>query len=117
MNRVQTPFGEIKVMIDGIEYPYSVKEVKPNEKYCPNVIGRYHIVVDYDVDGDEHIISCSIPNMKYIDRGPESGEMLECQAFYDANGMKLSLGVECESGVLPDGQRWSDRYDYDAIYL
>lgn len=43
--------------------------------------------------------------------------MLECQAFYNKDNWKLSIGVECEIGFLPDGRRWSDRYDYDARYL
>lgn len=114
---LETPFGKVKVLVDDIEHPYGIKVKNPNEKICPDVVGRYHIVVDFIPDGKIHEIKCVIEGMSYIDRGPESGEMLECQAFYNENGWKLSIGVECETGFLPDGRRWSDRYDYDAKYL
>lgn len=111
-----TPFGEIVILLDDKEYDYSFVKKENNEGLFPNVLGCYRIVVEYVPDGKEHEIKCIIPNMKYFDRGPESGECIECQAFYQ-DDMKLSICVECETGYLPDGSRWSDRYDYDASYL
>ena len=57
----------------------------------------------------------SIPSRASL-REPEPGERLECQSFYNSRGMKLSIGLECESGFV-DGVRISDEYDYDADYL
>lgn len=117
MEYLETPFGKVKILIDGVEITYSATKIQPNERYCPDVAGRYHISVDLTPDGKEHEIKCLIEDISYSDRGPESGEMLECQAFYNTDNWKLSIGVECETGFLPDGRKWSDRYDYDARYL
>ncbi|MBQ3546803.1 MAG: hypothetical protein IJA34_17735 [Lachnospiraceae bacterium] len=117
MKYLETPFGKVKIFIDDIEMSYDFLKIKPNEILCPNIVGRYHIDVYFIPDGKEHEIKCIIDGILYSDRGPESGEMLECQSFYNINNWKLSIGVECESGFLPDGRRWSERYDYDARYL
>ena len=111
-----TPFGEIIILLDDKEYDYSFVKKENNERLFPNVLGCYRIVVVFVPDGKEHEIKCIIPNMEYFVRGPESGEGIECQAFYQ-DDMKLSICVECETGYLPNGSRWSDRYDYDASYL
>lgn len=111
-----TPFGEIIILLDDKEYDYSFVKKEKNERLFPNVLGCYRIVVEFVPDGKEHEIKCLIPNMEYFDRGPESGEGIECQAFYQ-DDMKLSICVECETGYLPNGSRWSDRYDYDVSYL
>ena len=111
-----TPFGEIIILLDDKEYDYSFVKKENNKRLFPNVLGCYRIVVEFVPDGKEHEIKCIIPNMEYFDRGPESGEGIECQAFYQ-DDMKLSICVECETGYLPNGSRWSDRYDYDASYL
>ena len=114
---LETPFGKVKIFIDDIEISYSAVKKQPNERFCPDIVGRYRIDVDFTPDGKEHEIKCIIDKISYSDRAPESGEMLECQAFYNTDNWKLSIGVECETGFLPDGKRWSDRYDYDARYL
>ena len=117
MEYLVTPFGKVRIFIDEIEISYSAVEKQPNERCCPDIVGRYHIGVEYTPDGKEHEIKCVIDKISYSDRGPESGEGLECQAFYNADNWKLSIGVECETGFLPDGRKWSDKYDYDARYL
>ena len=117
-NFLNTPFGEIKISIDDKDYPfYAIFEHKGKTGIFPDVLGCYRIVVDFKTDGLEHEIKCYIPEMKYVESSPESGEDLECQSFYDENGMKISFGAEGESGSLPDGSRFSDRYDYDVNYL
>ena len=117
VEHLETPFGKVMILTDDAETAYMIVKKQPNERLFPDVIGRYHICVDFVPDGKEHEIKCIIENISYLDRGPESGEMLECQSFYNADNWKLSIGLECESGFLPDGRRWSDRYDYDANYL
>lgn len=71
------PFGRVKILIDDIEILYCAVKKQPNERYCPDIVGRYHISVDCIPDGKEHEIKCIIENILYSDRGPESGEMLE----------------------------------------
>lgn len=102
---LETPFGKVKILIDDIEVSYNAVKKQPNERFCPDIVGRYHTDVKFTPDGKEHEIKCIIENISYLDRGPESGEMLECQAFYNEDGWKLSIGVECETGFLPDGRR------------
>ena len=108
MEYLKTPFGIIKILIDDTEVSYNTVKRKLNEKLFPDVVGRYHIGLTFVPDGQEHEIKCVIENVSYVDRCPESGEMLECQSFYSTDNWKLSIGVECESGFLPDGRRWSD---------
>ncbi len=117
MEYLQTPFGKVKILIDDIEISYNAIQKQSDEKVCPDVVGRYHIAIDFTPDGQQHEIKCIIEDISCSDRGHESGEMLESQAFYNEDDWKLSIGVECEAGFLPDGRRWSERYDYDARYL
>ena len=113
---MHTPFGDIEILLDDKPIRYSVVEKEKNTNYS-DVLGCYRIIVEFVPDGKEHEIKCIIPNMIYSERGPESGEDIECQAFYNDKGQKLSICLQCETGYLPDGQRWSDKYDYDADYL
>ena len=116
MKKLITPFGEIKILIDGQEVAYSGQEGRKLEGLCPNVLGRYQIAVPFIPDGKEHTIACIFePNGPY-ERTPESGERLECQSFYNGCGFKMSIGLECEAGYI-GGTRASDEYDYDADYL
>lgn len=113
---MKTPFGEIVILVDEKAMPYTVVEREKSNSF-KDVLGCYIISVLLRPDGKEHEIKCVIPDMRYIERYPESGEDIECQAFYNDKDQKLSICVECDSGYLPDGSRWSDKYDYDAEYL
>lgn len=111
-----TPLGEIKVFYDDKEVEYNVKAVKC-DKRCPDLGGRFIIEVHFKPDGREHIISCRIINHvvhPYDDI--ETGERLELKSFYNEN-VKLSIGMEGDTGYLFDGTRYSDEYDYDTDYL
>ena len=113
---IHTPFGDIEILLDDKPITYSVVEKEKNTNYS-DVLGCYRIIVEFVPDGKSHEIKCIIPNMIYSERGPESGEDIECQAFYNEKGEKMSICLKAETGYLPDGQRWSDKYDYDADYL
>lgn len=116
METLITPFGDIKVLIDGQPVPYFSQAGRKLDVLCPHVLGRYQIPVKFIPDGSEHTIACVFePNCSY-ERSPESGERLECQSFYNDCRFKLSIGLECETGYM-DGVRISDEYDYDADYL
>lgn len=108
-----TPFGRVQVNIDGEEIEYSANEGKKIENLCPEITGRYQITIYFEPDGNEHEISCILPEIEKVNREPESGERLELQSFYNSKRWKISIGLEGESGCFIDGKRVSDDYDYD----
>ena len=116
MESLITPFGEIKILLDGKQIPYSVQKGKNIESLCPHLLGRYQITVNFVPDGKEHIIACVFESDCSYERTPEGGERLECQSFYNDRRFKMSIGLECEAGYI-GGVRASDEYDYDADYL
>lgn len=116
MEKLITPFGEIKILIDGKAASYTAEEGRKLDDLCPHVLGRYQITVPFSPDGKEHTISCVFQPVCSYKKTPESGEQLECQSFYNDQKFKLSIGLECEAGYI-DGVRISDKYDYDADYL
>lgn len=116
MENLTTPFGEIKILIDGKTVPYVAQEGRKLDVLCPHVLGRYQITVFFIPDGKEHTIACVFESNCMYKRTPESGERLECQSFYNVHRFKMSIGLECEAGYV-GGVRASDEYDYDADYL
>lgn len=116
MEKLITPFGEIRILIDGISVPYYVREGRKPDVRCPDVLDRYQITVFFVPDGKEHRIACVFEPDCLYEKTPESGERLKCQSFYNDQGFKMSMGLECESGYI-DGIRISDEYDHDADYL
>ncbi len=109
-DKIITPMGEIKILIDDVETQYVPIKGAPIENLCPDVIGRYQIEIHFLPDGKEHTISCVFPYDNSIKGYVESGEYLECQGFYDNNCIKLSIGTEGETDFDTD-------YDYDVEYL
>ena len=107
-NRIKTPLGELFVYIDGMDVVYDYHE-REKSSPCKDVDGRYLIEINFQPDGlTDHVIECvfkRIDDMKY-ERSYESGECLECQAFYSEK-CKLSIGTH----VNNDGE------DYEVDYL
>ncbi|MDY5730896.1 MAG: hypothetical protein SPL05_05065 [Eubacteriales bacterium] len=116
MKKLSTPFGEIKILIDGKPVSYFAQEGRKLDVLCPHVLGRYQIVVPFIPDGKNHSIACVFEADCSYERTPESGERLECQSFYNDYRYKMSIGLECEAGYM-GGIRVSDECDYDAEYL
>ena len=98
MEKLTTPFGDIDVLIDKKPIPYTVQKGSDNDVLWPNICHRYQIVIQLIPDGTEHKISCIFPPNCSYKRAPESGECLECQGFYGAQRIKMSIGIECEAG-------------------
>ncbi|MDD3174455.1 MAG: hypothetical protein PHF63_12495 [Herbinix sp.] len=117
MEKVMTPFGTISIYFNNTEITYQAIKLETNSVLFPNIDGRYKIVVHYESDILEHFIYCVIDNIDFskVHSGHESGEGLECQAFYQEN-TKLSIGIECDTIYLASGERVSN-YDYDSLYL
>ncbi len=115
MEKLITPFGEIKILIDGKATSYTAEEGRKLDVLCPHVLGRYQIAVQFTPDGKKHTIACVFQPVCSYKMTSESGERLECQSFYNDQKFKLSIGLECETSY--GGVRISDKYDYDADYL
>ena len=111
-----TPFGEIRILIDEKSVPFIAKEGRKLDNLCPHVLGRYQITVPFIPDGKEHTIACVFEPICSYEKAQESGEILECQSFYNDSRFKMSIGLECEVGYI-DGVRATNEYDYDADYL
>ena len=47
MDKLLTPFGEIRILIDSKPVSYDAQEGRKLESGCPNVLGRYHIAVHF----------------------------------------------------------------------
>ena len=115
MDKLMTPFGKIKILIDGETVSYSVQEGIKRDSICSHVLGRYQIVVPYMPDGKGHCVSCIFEPVCSYKRTPESGEHFECQSFYNENRFKMSIGIDGEQAdylengiavqVLPDTQK------------
>ncbi len=116
MDKLITPFGEIKILIDAKPIPYFAQEGGKTDALYPHILGRYRIAVHFVPDGKKHSIACVFETSRPYERTPESGERLECQSFYNERRFKMSIGLECEGGKT-DGVRISDKYDYDTAYL
>lgn len=112
---LSTPLGNIMILIDDMPYSYDAVSVE-KDRTCPDIAGRYRIIVELIPDGREHEIKCIIDGYeKTDDDNVETGEDLELKSFVKDN-IKLSVGMEGDSGYFDDGTRISDRYDYDNDY-
>lgn len=116
LEKLNTPFGEITIMIDGQPIDYAAQKGSDNDVLWPDVTERYQIEIRYVPDGKEHNLSCVFSPICSYEKSPESGERLECQSFYSPQRIKMSIGLECEAGYI-EGVRGSDEYDYDVDYL
>ena len=113
MESLLTPFGEIKILIDGKEVPYLAQKGGNLDGLCQHVLGRYQITVSFNPDGKDHDIACVFEPSCSYERTPETGERLECQSFYNDRRFKMSIGTEGEQGIYKN----FDEYDYDIDYL
>ena len=115
---METPLGKISILLDGEEYKFFlVIPHKLSKGRCKELKGCYRIAVNVEPDGKQHELKCIIENASYETRIIESGEDFSCISFYDNQGNKLSLGAEGETGINPDGTRFSSKYDYRVDYL
>jgi len=112
---ITTPLGNIEIYIDNKHVCYNAVMCN-NDKMCMSLNGRYKLCIGYSPDGKSHEIVCVIKNYKPSKQdGIECGERLELKSFY-YKASKLSIGMEGDSGYLPDGTRISE-YDYDNEYV
>jgi hypothetical protein len=120
MNQLTTPLGTITIEIDGRPVPFTLTRLRPDERLCPDVAGRYMLEIDFEPDGSEHLISCCLHPSQHIAGYAESGECLMCYGYYSEDeGTKVSIGIESEADYVYDKRgeqhRISD-YDYDDLF-
>lgn len=117
MGKLITSLGTVAIYMDNCQVEYNAIELNNDLVIFPDINGRYKIVIEYKSDNLPHLISCVIEDIDFsrVKLYPESGERLECQAFYQ-DKVKLSIGIECDTGYFDTGERIGN-YDYDSIYL
>ena len=96
--KLGTPMGDISVLVDGSEIEYFPIKCENDKVLCPDALGRYLIKIQFIPDGVPHEIACSLSCGENVSVYPESGEDLECLAFYDEDSFKLSMGTHAEEG-------------------
>ena len=115
--KLETLFGDIEIQIDGVPAPYTAKRLPSIEVLCPDVTDRYVIVVRFQPDGLEHRISCVFSPICKYNRGPESGEFMECQGFYNDDRIKMSIGAFTDCVFIDDKVQPMVYDDFDVDYL
>lgn len=113
---LSTPLGNIIILVDDTQLNYDAISVKRNIT-CKDVCGRYKIIIDFTPDGQEHQIMCIVDGYEKTDDDYiDTGENLELKNFIK-NNIKLSIGMEGDTGYYPDGTRINNYYDYDNKYF
>lgn len=110
---LMTPFGEIIISLDGHEivyeaYPLSLlyRDIK--------LSGRYAIIVPFNPDRKNHLISCKLNTEEKLNVDYESGENVQIVNYADVEkqGYDLSIGISAETDYIY-GYRYS-YFDFDG---
>lgn len=104
-----TPFGFVKLLLDGKEVFFESESVDIKFKY-PDIDGCHYITYDFKADGKPHILSFIIDEMSSTG-DIESDEMLEAISF-EKDGGKITLGCTASFGDPEDYN-----LDYDGSYI
>ena len=109
---LKTPLGNIEIRLDNNPISYVFYAIK-NDKRCPDLEGRYLILVHMPADGKEHTISCTLADHKpHLHDDIESGEWLACIGLYEKQ-YKLSIAIRGE-----DVWNHNLKFEiYDCVYL
>lgn len=102
---IQTPLGIVEIKEDGKRIDCTVMKVE-NDNRCPELNGRFAILVDYIPDGQVHTISCCIKRYRASKNDfVESEKRADIKSFCKGT-TKLSIGmfsdVPEEWGKPPD---------------
>lgn len=105
---LNTPLGTIQLFVNDNEIPFTAIKLDKNERFCPNVKGRFLIQYAYKKEYGSQVIKCCILPPDIIGN-IETGERLEAIAFY-TNETKLTIAAEAEF-------EQSSTYDYSGRYF
>lgn len=101
-----TPFGEIKLTLDGNAQMLRYISMPKNGTLYPDVDGVFRVYFSYEPDGRPHELKIALTGFE--ESGDiESGERYEALSFYGQGG-KLTVGCEADFG--------ENEYDYDGTY-
>ncbi|NLK22139.1 MAG: hypothetical protein GX308_08735 [Epulopiscium sp.] len=116
MEKLITPLGVVAIYNNANKIKYKIVKLDCNSNIFPDIDGRYKIIVEYENDMFPQLIYCTLEGIDFssIESYDESGEGLECKAFYQ-DDIKLSIGIAADT-IYVDGKRISS-YDYDSVNL
>ena len=60
---IQTPLGRIEITKDEKKVDCTIRRVR-NDDRCPELNGRFAVLIDYIPDGQEHTVSCCIKGIR-----------------------------------------------------
>ena len=105
----KTPFGFVRLLLDGKEAIYSHRSVDIQSKY-PDVDGCHYLTFEFVPDGKSHKLQFVLDNGN--NKGTfESDELLETVSF-EENGGKITLGCTASFGNPEDYN-----LDYDGTHI
>ena len=112
---IQTPLGTIEMTKDGKSVDCTIRRVR-NDNLCPELNGRFAVLIDYIPDGQEHTVSCCIKGFRESKSDfIEPDERVDIKSFCGGT-TKLSIGLFSD---IPD--EWDktpdDIMDYWTEYL
>lgn len=112
---IQTPLGTIEITKDGKSADCTIRRVR-NDNLCPELNGRFAVLIDYIPDGQEHTVSCGIKGFRESKSDfIEPDERVDIKSFCRGT-TKLSIGLFSD---IPD--EWDktpdDIMDYWTEYL
>lgn len=103
---IQTPLGRIEITKDEKKVDCTIRRVR-NDDRCPELNGRFAVLIDYIPDGQEHTVSCCIKGIRESKSDfIESDERVDIKSFcrettklatvYKGNIIK-NLIMDCQS--------------------
>lgn len=109
---IQTPLGRIEITKDKKKVDCAIRRVR-NDDRCPELNGRFAVLIDYIPDGQEHTVSCCIKGIRESKSDfIEPDERVDIKSFCRGT-TKLSIGdIPDEWDKTPD-----DIMDYWTEYL
>jgi len=105
----KTPFGFVRLLLDGKEAMFSHRSVDIQSKY-PDVDGCHYLTYEFVPDGKSHKLQFILDNVK-SEGSFEPDELLETMSF-EENSAKITLGCTASFGNPED---YSLDYDGCAI--
>lgn len=104
-----TPFGDVKLFVDGEERPFRYHAIDKDSRLFPDVDGVEQISVKFEPDGKKHTLCLKLSDCG-VGGEIEGGECLEALSFYCGEG-KITLGCRASFGACEEYD-----LDYDGNY-
>lgn len=117
--KLETPFGQIHICVDGVPIEYVYQERQPDSRWY--VDGRYWIRVSVPEDRRCHTIACLVENPSDTDVEHDSGEGAEIICFRRGQ-FKMEIGIHEANNdhgtvYLPNGIAYTVHSETDTREL